>query len=249
MHFHLPKPLHGWREFAGEVGIIVVGVLIALGAEQVVEGLHQRAELGDAIGAMTTELRDDDLPQAFARVAVSQCLDEQLDAIVASATSGADRSKLLAMARLYLPQYRSWDDQAWKAALNSQAFVHSGPENMIAWSTPYIFMPVLTQFTTNEQAELPEFRAELEGTGPLSGAELHELFRMVERLRYDNLRMRGASHALLASAQDRVGVSIPPSQRAQVLADARHIYTDGCVSVRAKASPNGASQFQEVQSQ
>jgi len=23
MHFHLPKPLHGWREFAGEVGIIV----------------------------------------------------------------------------------------------------------------------------------------------------------------------------------------------------------------------------------
>ena len=33
MHFHLPKPLHGWREFAGEVGIIVLGVLIALGAE------------------------------------------------------------------------------------------------------------------------------------------------------------------------------------------------------------------------
>jgi len=32
MHFHLPKPLHGWREFAGEVGIIVIGVLIALGA-------------------------------------------------------------------------------------------------------------------------------------------------------------------------------------------------------------------------
>ena len=34
MHFHLPKPLHGWREFLGEVGIIVIGVLIALGAEQ-----------------------------------------------------------------------------------------------------------------------------------------------------------------------------------------------------------------------
>jgi hypothetical protein len=27
--------LHGWRQFVGEVGIIVVGVLIALGAEQV----------------------------------------------------------------------------------------------------------------------------------------------------------------------------------------------------------------------
>ena len=33
MHIHLPKPLHGWRAFLGEVGIIVLGVLIALAAE------------------------------------------------------------------------------------------------------------------------------------------------------------------------------------------------------------------------
>jgi hypothetical protein len=44
MHFHLPKPLHGWREFAGEVGIIVIGVLIALSAEQVVQGIQARAD-------------------------------------------------------------------------------------------------------------------------------------------------------------------------------------------------------------
>ena len=42
MQFHLPKPMHGWRAFFGEVGIIVVGVLIALGAQQVVEGVHDR---------------------------------------------------------------------------------------------------------------------------------------------------------------------------------------------------------------
>jgi len=47
MHFHLPKPLHGWREFAGEVGIIVIGVLIALAAEQVVEDWqwHRKVEV------------------------------------------------------------------------------------------------------------------------------------------------------------------------------------------------------------
>ncbi len=44
MHFHFPKPLHGWREFAGEVGILVVGVLIALGAEQVVQDIQARAD-------------------------------------------------------------------------------------------------------------------------------------------------------------------------------------------------------------
>jgi hypothetical protein len=44
MHFHLPKPMDGWREFAGEVGIIVIGVLIALGAESVVQDLQTRAD-------------------------------------------------------------------------------------------------------------------------------------------------------------------------------------------------------------
>ena len=33
-HFQLPKPLHGWRALFGEVGVIVLGVLIALGAQQ-----------------------------------------------------------------------------------------------------------------------------------------------------------------------------------------------------------------------
>ena len=45
MHIHVPKPLHGWREFLGEVGVIVVGVLVALGAEQVVENLHHRSQV------------------------------------------------------------------------------------------------------------------------------------------------------------------------------------------------------------
>ena len=47
MHFHLPKPLHGWRAFAGEVGIIVIGVLIALGAQQHVEAANWRREVAD----------------------------------------------------------------------------------------------------------------------------------------------------------------------------------------------------------
>ena len=46
MQIHLPKPLHGWRAFAGEVGIIVLGVLIALGFGQIVE-LVSSKERGD----------------------------------------------------------------------------------------------------------------------------------------------------------------------------------------------------------
>lgn len=57
-HPHLPKPLHGWREFAGEVGIIVIGVLIALGAEQLVERVHHRSQVREAVEKLRAETVD-----------------------------------------------------------------------------------------------------------------------------------------------------------------------------------------------
>lgn len=39
------KPLHGWRAYWGEVGIVVLGVFIALGAQQIVEAIQWRYEV------------------------------------------------------------------------------------------------------------------------------------------------------------------------------------------------------------
>jgi hypothetical protein len=58
MHFHLPKPLHGWRAFAGEVGVIVLGVLIALAAQQVVQDIRDRHDVEQLRGALRSELAD-----------------------------------------------------------------------------------------------------------------------------------------------------------------------------------------------
>jgi hypothetical protein len=52
MHLHRPKPLHGWREISLEIGVIVVGIIIAIGLEQTVELVHhgqQRAQLADEL--------------------------------------------------------------------------------------------------------------------------------------------------------------------------------------------------------
>ena len=43
MDIHKSKPWHSVREFFKEYLIIVVGVLTALGAEQVAEATHERA--------------------------------------------------------------------------------------------------------------------------------------------------------------------------------------------------------------
>ena len=53
---HKSYPVRSWREFIKEIGIIVIGVLIALGAEQTAEALHWRHKVEEADGAMRLEL-------------------------------------------------------------------------------------------------------------------------------------------------------------------------------------------------
>ena len=48
MDIHKPKPWHGLREFLKEYLIIVVGVLTALGLEQVADMLHWRHKIDEA---------------------------------------------------------------------------------------------------------------------------------------------------------------------------------------------------------
>ncbi len=56
MEIHKPKPVHNWREFLKEVGIIVLGVCIALAAEQAVEWAHWRSEVSVARKALREEI-------------------------------------------------------------------------------------------------------------------------------------------------------------------------------------------------
>src|SRR4051794_18866765 len=77
MHFHLPKPLHGWREFTGEVGIIVVGVLIALGAEQVVEAVHWRHQLTTERQALDNDV-EGNWGAMSARQVIQPCVGRRL---------------------------------------------------------------------------------------------------------------------------------------------------------------------------
>ena len=56
MRLQMPKPLHGWREFAGELGVIVLGVLIALGLGQFAQACNDRKSTCDARDAIRAEI-------------------------------------------------------------------------------------------------------------------------------------------------------------------------------------------------
>jgi hypothetical protein len=55
MHLHRPKPLHGWREVLLEIGVIVVGIVIAVGLEQTVEFFHHRHQRQQLEAALQTD--------------------------------------------------------------------------------------------------------------------------------------------------------------------------------------------------
>jgi hypothetical protein len=77
MRFQLPKPLHGWREFAGEIGIIVMGVIIALALGQSAQAWQWRQEVGDARDSIHREMAFD-LALAGDRLRVAKCIDRHI---------------------------------------------------------------------------------------------------------------------------------------------------------------------------
>jgi hypothetical protein len=72
------KPIRGWRAFAGELGIIVLGVFIALGADQAVRTLNQRSEMRELRAAVDKEVALG-IAVYDARLAQNDCVEARLD--------------------------------------------------------------------------------------------------------------------------------------------------------------------------
>lgn len=119
MHFHLPKPLHGWREFAGEVGIIVIGVLIALGAEQVVEMLHWKHVAATARESLSGEL-DTEFFTASEMAITQPCVDRQLQQVEAAVLAPGPFRPVPSYSEgpmnfVVRAPAKSWSDNIWQS--------------------------------------------------------------------------------------------------------------------------------------
>ena len=186
MHFHLPKPLHGWREFLGEVGIIVIGVLVALSFEQVVERMHWRHAVSEAETSMRTELTEDNGPQGFERLAFAPCIDAQLklmqDALVAERDAGTP----FEAAPLSIPHFFTWDSNAYQQATASGALNHVTTARAYAWSGPYALSDGINALQVKEQADYGDLRMIEAAPQHPSDFMRTQLFETIAKARADN---------------------------------------------------------------
>jgi hypothetical protein len=136
MHFHLPKPLHGWREFAGEVGIIVIGVLIALGAEQVVETAHWNHQVELERRALHSEIVEN-LDAVQTRMALEPCVRARLSELQQLAARPPVENVRRIVGRVGLPLPRSGSKGAWSIALGGEALSHMPLEEQLDYSNAF----------------------------------------------------------------------------------------------------------------
>ncbi|HVI06153.1 MAG TPA: hypothetical protein VM711_08705 [Sphingomicrobium sp.] len=247
MHFHLPKPLHGWREFAGEVGIIVIGVLIALSAEQVVQSWHWRGEVRET----NSRLRKDmgyDLAVAYERFAIDPCLrprlselrDELLKRDASWPGSRARFSNDLYKSNfpsVYRTPDRPWAEASWQTALNGEVLGHFQPDRVQQFAA--LFNEV--SFMERGQAEEVDTAAtlgDLAFAGPISPDERRSDLKIVSKLDALDARLLFLVQKLLGDARE-AGLA-PDAQVVRALLKQQRSYRGSCVRTGHSLNIGGA---------
>ena len=242
MDIHKPKPWRGWREFAKEVGIIVLGVLIALAGEQLVDSLRWLYRVEQARAAMRTELAEDDGQQAFARASITRCLGQQLDTVQRAIDARLSAVQVMTSAKAYDPPSRTWESDAFKAAVGSDVSNHMAARELAEWSAVYANMPYFGQATDKEQDLVHSLTDGVPPDRGISDAEADRMTRAVQALRRINTDLDLWSRVVLFGS---VPLHALPTttERAAITADARSLYGP-CVVVPDLEPPQASgSQF------
>jgi hypothetical protein len=214
-HIHIPKPLHGWRALLGEIGVIMVGVLLALGAEQLIEQVHFRHQRHASIDAMGRELTEDDGFIANGRFEISRCIEDRLAAISDAVARHAPLVEVARLAEAYRVPPATFDDEAWQAANQSGALLHAGKDATLEWADHYNVVAVLDRLIEHERTVVGPLRAIRQDSARLDPVERQAILTAVGALREDNRLITSASATFLQGLM-RKGYRTP---EAMVLAE------------------------------
>jgi hypothetical protein len=123
MDIHKRKPWYGAREFLKEIGTIVIGVLIALGAGQAVEWLHWQRIVREERAALT-HASEGIYGAMLARVDFQVCVDARLKDIATILKRHGAGEPLGITGPIGRPSTLFPDLSAFDMALADQTFTH-----------------------------------------------------------------------------------------------------------------------------
>jgi hypothetical protein len=136
MRFSFFRPLHGWREFVHEIIIVVLGVLIALGAGQILQSWQWRRDAEAARDALRKEAADN-LHAADQRIQLEPCIDRRLKEIAVIFADHAAQRPIQMLGPIGRPVSYYGSTDAWKVEIASQALSHMPLDEKLEFSTAF----------------------------------------------------------------------------------------------------------------
>jgi hypothetical protein len=219
MRFRLSKPLHGWRAFAGEVGIIVLGVLIALSAQEIAQDFQQRSDARDADRAIRGEL-ELNMAKLKSRQEKMSCVVRRIEELQALIdTAGAQGRAIKTPSWVGRPQFWTMQMARWQATSQAGRAALLRPDDLALYGGMYGYMANVNAAMVDEQDDWARLRS-LEHLQRLTPDMAFQLNTTLQQARYFNWRMNVWT-TQLQSLFDRlhlrvVANDVPPSRSACV---------------------------------
>jgi hypothetical protein len=197
MDIHRPKVVRTLRELGVEIGVIVLGVLIALAAEQAVDAWrwHEQATDGEAA-----------LKENFGRVvqnayefeAQESCVAARLTRLEAIIETSARSGRLPPVTEFGRPPFSPWRNNVWPALAAAQLPTHLPREKAIAYANIATQSDYLADLSDQE---LDQWQTLSTMVGPgrrLSDVEAETLRLTAARARFSADKMLSTSRLVLA---------------------------------------------------
>ena len=180
MMIKLPTPIHGWRAFSGEVGIIVVGVLIALAAQQLVENANGRSEVRTFRVLADGEVAYN-LASVQYRMAQNRCIDARIAALEAWRDAARAGKPIRPIVTLGRPNNYALARGVWDSR-NGDLMRQMPLDLTIAYSSLYDGFDNVTVQTRDEREAWRSLSAFV-GTTKLDEADLKRLTEFIARVK------------------------------------------------------------------
>lgn len=185
MHIHIPRPIHGWKQFLNEVAVISVGIGIALTGEQLLEARHERHMADKSFAAVREELGVN-LGRMKSRLATSECVKNRLDELAAYIEAPVTPRRPAWVGR---PQVWSMQTGAFDAARAYGSMTVLPRDVQMKLSTIYASMAGFAEVQEEEQWAWAELRSIAEDRD-LTDNDRASLRQAIQRARYTAWKLR-----------------------------------------------------------
>lgn len=217
MDLHKPKSWHGWREFLREYAIIVIGVLTALGAEQVVEQLHWAGEVRNARAALAVEMGHSNRHLAY-RVAAGPCITRRLDALESVIERTAKHEPVPRLGDVIPDIGNALNDNVWTNYRAAQTLPHFDEAEQRQFSGYYLQIGSLRGFLVDEVGAWDTLKVLQGDPSRLGPMDIAGLRVAVQHARFDNRLIASiAADELDVSKQLNIASEAPDPERLKLV--------------------------------